>query len=166
MEPEGLLLYTQWPTAAPYPDTNASSPHLLTRFPKIRYNLLPSTPRSSEWYLPFRFPNQNILCIIISPMRAAYPTHFSLLDFMTLIISGEAYKLRSSSLCSLLLPLTAFSFIVPRSRYNRIMHREYSAGEMCHEICQFRYRCKFDYHKENDEYRYQEGCHNCEHQLR
>jgi hypothetical protein len=55
---------------------------------------------------------------------------------------------------------------VPRSRYNRIMHREYSAGEMCHEICQFRYRCKFDYHKENDEYRYQEGCHNCEHQLR
>jgi len=33
-------------------------------FPKTHYNvLLPSTLRSSEWSLPFRFSNQNVVCL-------------------------------------------------------------------------------------------------------
>jgi hypothetical protein len=46
----------------------------------------------------FRFSNQNIVCI--SPMHATLP--LILLDLVTLIMSGEVYKLWNSSLCSLL----------------------------------------------------------------
>jgi hypothetical protein len=44
--------------------TNPIHPHLPPYFPKMHPNIiLPCTPRSFEWSLPSRFPNQNTECI-------------------------------------------------------------------------------------------------------
>jgi len=65
--------------------------------PMIHSNILPSTSRSSEWSLPFRSSN----AFLISPMRATWPARLIHLDLITIILSGEAYRLWSSlSRCS------------------------------------------------------------------
>jgi len=48
---------------------------------------------------------------LISPMRATYPVHLILSDLISLTIHGEAYKLWSSSLCSLPQPPVASSLL-------------------------------------------------------
>jgi hypothetical protein len=56
-----------------------SFPHY---FPKIHSKIdLSSTPRYSAWCLSCRFSDQNYVCI--SPMRATFPAHLTLLDFIT-----------------------------------------------------------------------------------
>jgi len=52
--------------------------------------------------LPSGFPTKILYAFLISPMRATYHTHFSLLDLIILVRCGEVYKLWSSPLCSLL----------------------------------------------------------------
>ena len=73
--------------------------HLLEIHPNIIH---PSTSRSPQWSLSLRFPHQDPIRPLSSPIRATCPAHLILLDFITRTILGEEYRSFSSSLCSLL----------------------------------------------------------------
>jgi hypothetical protein len=82
-------------------------------FPKINFNIiLLSTPRSPKFPFPPGFLTK-IFYEFISPMLATCPTHLILLDLITRINAGKAYKLWSSSLCSLLHPPPTSYFLGP-----------------------------------------------------
>jgi hypothetical protein len=50
--------------------------------------ILPSTPRSYEVSLSLGFPIRILYTFLISSVRATYPVHLTLLDFIALIIFG------------------------------------------------------------------------------
>jgi len=75
------------------------TPHLLEIYPNIIH---PSTLRSPQWSPYLRFPHQDPIHTLSSPIRATCPAHLILLDFVTRTILGEKYKSFSSSLCNLL----------------------------------------------------------------
>jgi hypothetical protein len=71
-------------------------------FPKTHSDIaFPSTPRSSECFFPWGFSTK-IFIHFSSLLRPICPAHLILLPLITLIVSNEAYKFRSSSLCNLL----------------------------------------------------------------
>ena len=89
--------------------------HLL----EIRSNIIhPSTPRSSQWSLSLRFPHQDPIHLLSSPIGATCPAHLILLDFITRTILGEEYKSFSSSLCSLLYSPVTSSLLGPNILFN------------------------------------------------
>jgi hypothetical protein len=67
--------------------------------------------RSSAWPLPISFSNQNIVYISCLSYACYVPLPSHLPDVITLIIFGEVYKLRSSSLWSLLQPPVTSSLL-------------------------------------------------------
>jgi len=63
--------------------------HLL----EIHLNIIhPSAPRSPQWSPSLRFPQQDLIDPLSSPIRATCPAHLILLDFITRTILGEEYK--------------------------------------------------------------------------
>jgi len=75
-----------------------------SHFLKINLNIiLPSTPGSPKCSLSFRFPpTKTLYTSLLFPISATYPTHLSLLDFITRTILGGEYRSLSSSKCSFL----------------------------------------------------------------
>ena len=91
--------------------------HLMEIHPNIIH---PSTPRSPQWSPSFRFPHQEPIHPLSSPIRATCPAHLTLLDFITRTILGEEYKSLSSSLRSLLYSPVTSSFLGPSILLNTI----------------------------------------------
>ena len=74
-----------------------------SHFLEIHPNIIhPSTPRSPQRSPSLRFPQQDSIHPLSSPIRATCPVHLILLDFITRTILGKEYKSFSSSLCNLL----------------------------------------------------------------
>jgi hypothetical protein len=96
-----------------------------SEFPKIHSNIISLfMPKSSEWSLPFKYSDQNFVCTS-HLHHACYmrrPSHLPLRDH-PIIIPGEAYKLWSSSLRSLLQSPATFSLLEP----NILLSTDYAA---------------------------------------
>ena len=67
--------------------------HDLSYFLKIHLNIiLQFTPGPSMWSLSLRFPTKFLFTSVITPVRAACPTHLIILDLIARIIFGEVYR--------------------------------------------------------------------------
>jgi hypothetical protein len=70
----------------------------------IHFNIIfPFMSRSSSWRPSFRFSYLKPCALLFSPIHTSRRARF-ILDLIIVIILGEEYKLRSSSLCSFLQP--------------------------------------------------------------
>ena len=81
------------PILGPPNPVHIPTSHLL----EIRPNIIhPSTPRSPQWFLSLRFPHQDLIHPLSSPVSATCPAHLILLDFITRTILVEEYEYESS----------------------------------------------------------------------
>jgi hypothetical protein len=68
-------VHKEEPITGPCPEPDASSPHLPIHLDPFQY-YPPSTPRSSEWSLPFRYPGQHFVRIYFyNACYMAHPSH-------------------------------------------------------------------------------------------
>ena len=107
----------------PVPILNQPNPvHILTsHLLEIHPNIIhPSTYTSCQWSLPLRFPHQDPIHLLSSPIRATCPTHLILLDFISRTLLGEEYRSLSSSFCNLLHSPVTSSLLGPNILLNTI----------------------------------------------
>jgi len=96
--------------------------HIPTSHLKIHPNIIhSSTPRSPQWYLFLRFPHQDPIHTLSSPVHATIPAHLILLDFITRKILGDGYRSLSSSLCSPLHSPVTSSLVGPKILLNTLL---------------------------------------------
>ena len=99
---------------------------------EIHPNIIhPSTPRSPQWSPSLRFPHQDLIHPLSSPIRATCPAHLILLDFITRTILGEEYKSFSSSLCNLLHSPVTSSLLGPNIFLNTLFSNTLSFLPQC-----------------------------------
>ena len=69
-----------------------------SHFLEIHPNIIhPSTPRSPLWSPSLRFPHQDPIHPLSSPIRATCPAHLILLDFITRTILGEEHLIHTTN---------------------------------------------------------------------
>jgi len=113
MDPKGSLPCSQQSASGPYPKPIQFTPsHPVSPRSSLilSFHLFQSLPLG---LFPSGFRTKNLYAFLISPIRATRYTHLILLDSLTLIIFGEAHKLWSSSLGSLLQPPATASLLGP-----------------------------------------------------
>ena len=127
MEPEGSLPHPQVPPLVPILRQLDPVYTTTSHFLKTHLNIiLPFKPSSPKWSLSLRFTHQNLYKPFLSPIRATWPAHLILLDFITRTILGEEYRSLSSSLCSFLhSPVTSF-LLVPNILLNTLFPYTFS----------------------------------------
>jgi hypothetical protein len=87
--------------------------NLPSHFPKIHSNIYNPRLRLLSGLFPLGFPTEAQDEFLNSPICAICNAYLTLLDVIALITFGESYKLRSSSLCSLLQPPATSSRLGP-----------------------------------------------------
>ena len=97
--------------------------HLLEIHPNIIH---PSTSRSPQWSPSLRFPHQEPIYPLSSPIRATCPANLILLDFITRTILGEQYNSFSYSFCSLLHSSVTSSVLGPNILLNTMFSNSLS----------------------------------------
>ena len=97
--------------------------YLLEICPNIKN---PSTLRSPQWSSSLRFPHQDPIHPLSSPIRATCPAHLTLLDFITRTILGAEYRSFSSSLCNLLHSPVTLSLLGPNILPNTLFTSTFS----------------------------------------
>jgi hypothetical protein len=86
---EGWLPCSQESATGSYPKPGASSPQLPPCFAKIHSDIiLPPTSRSSEWSLPLKFSDQNVICFNHLSYACYISANLILLDLIALMILG------------------------------------------------------------------------------
>ena len=70
--------------------------HLLEIHPNIIHR---STPRSPQWSSSLRFPHQDPIHPLSTPIRATCPAHLILLDFITGTILGGGWTSMTNTYC-------------------------------------------------------------------
>ena len=105
MEPEGSVLYSQEPVTFPFPEADQPTPSQPICL-KIHFNvILPSSPRSSKWFLFLRCFRQNAVRISLVVNSCHMSTHLIVLYLIIRVMFGEAFRLCSTALCNFFSPL-------------------------------------------------------------
>jgi len=113
METEATLLCTQLLAICPYPEPDQYWPCLPSYLFKVHSNTtLPSTPRSSKWFLSLRFPHQNPVCTSSLPQTWHQPSLSHTVRFDHPNNLWSSYNSWRSWLCSLLYSLFPW-YLVP-----------------------------------------------------
>jgi len=80
MKPKTSFPKPQEPTRERYPEARWSHYIRLSSFFKIRFNIIPYTPMSPKWSLPFRFSDSILYAVLPSPVL-----HVSTLNFLNFV---------------------------------------------------------------------------------
>jgi hypothetical protein len=102
MEHIGSLLCSQEPATGTCPDPDASSPQLLTHFPKFHYNIIFHLCMGLlSGLFPLGFPTKKFYVFLISTVHITCPVHHILLD----LVKCTCFEAPHYAVCSNLLPL-------------------------------------------------------------
>jgi len=113
MEPEGSLLCSQEPVTFPSSKADQPTPSQPI-FLKIHFNvILPSSPRSSKWFLFLRVFRQNPVRISLLVRSCHMSTHLIVLYLIIWVMFGGTFRLSITALCNFLQSPASLSLLGP-----------------------------------------------------